>query len=254
MHWIFGYEIAHLPGGQVKRIFFLCAMVAMAAVSCNEYRLKVASDASDKDADILPLRANVDWQLISTKVLFQCKDCHSGQQKLVLSGIETFRQNINSVWEAVSKGAMPPRKPPYSRLMSCRLAALKAWIEDGAPETATRLVGDLPECRERQPRPPILDMPLNYQTLKSEILDPVCWRCHNADSESSAKSILFDPYSELMSDPVQRWSSPAAQSKIIRSVTRNDKHRMPPPTEGDALTSDEIEFIVRWIDAGKPEH
>lgn len=99
---------------------------------------------------------------------------------------------------------------------------------------------------------PVRDWPLNYQTLQSRILARYCTRCHHVGGKGQA--VLFEPYATLIADNHLRWEAPAATSKIIRALTRNDRHRMPPPGDGEALTQDEVDFIGRWIDAGKPEN
>lgn len=103
------------------------------------------------------------------------------------------------------------------------------------------------------PQKKIEDAPVNYQTLRDYILEPHCSTCHSPDSPSPANSILFAPYQTLAGATPARWESPAESSRIIRTLTRTDKFRMPPPTAGDGLSESEIDFVVKWIDAGKPE-
>ena len=91
----------------------------------------------------------------------------------------------------------------------------------------------------------------SYSTLKSAILDSKCLSCHCADVTCEANLVLFSPYQNLIDGKL--WLAPAAQSRVIRALTRTDKHRMPPPASSDALPADEIAAIAQWIDAGNPE-
>jgi mono/diheme cytochrome c family protein len=101
------------------------------------------------------------------------------------------------------------------------------------------------------PEKPVAEWELNYQTLQERIFEPHCTRCHSVGGR--AASVLFEPYETLIADTHKRWEAPAATSKIVRTLTRQDKFRMPPPSENDALSADELDFIERWIDAGKPQ-
>lgn len=101
------------------------------------------------------------------------------------------------------------------------------------------------------PEKPVSEWPLNYQSLQSRILAPRCSRCHSVGGRAS--SVLFEPYATLIADNHKRWEAPGLKSKIVKTLTRPDKFRMPPSGEGQALSDEEVDFIVRWIEAGKPE-
>jgi hypothetical protein len=223
---------------------------ALVPVSCNFTVNKIPPAPLPN----LPLDSKVDWNLMNTYVFRQCKDCHQGQQTPLLFGEDQMRQNIGAVWNEISAGSMPPRRGSYSALSNCEMAALKKWMDLGMPDESATQVSDLPECTAPTPPPtPINNLPLNYQTLKAKILGPRCVSCHCPDCDSNAHTILFEPLSELAGDSQNRWSSPAIKSRVIRALTRSDKHRMPPPNNSDPLSAIEIEFVTRWIDAGKPE-
>lgn len=101
----------------------------------------------------------------------------------------------------------------------------------------------------------ILEKPLNYETLYKDIVEPRCQSCHS--ETGSAKGMPFWPYSTLkLTENLRRWTAPekgtSKDSQVYRAITRTTKRRMPPPPY-DPLTQDQIEFIVRWIDAGNPE-
>ena len=108
----------------------------------------------------------------------------------------------------------------------------------------------LPNKKPKNPN--LKDLPVNYQTVKNELLLRYCLECHSVGSESQANKLPFFPYSAILQDERGRWDAPAFRSRVIRAVTRADKHRMPPPGE-QALSTAEINFLIEWIDAGKPE-
>lgn len=224
------------------------------AVSACDFHVDYQTN-SEKivNREALPLTATIDWNLMRTVVLHDCADCHNGRTPPLLFELPEMQQNIQRVWDMASRGAMPPQQDPYTSLSSCWVAALKKWIELGTPDTSSTKVSVLPECVSVAPNPPIDDLPLNYQTLKSKILDPRCSKCHCPESDCQANLVLFEPYGNLENDPQTRWSSPASQSRVIRALTRADKFRMPPPGDSDPLPVDYIDFITRWIDAGRPE-
>ena len=188
-----------------------------------------------------------------TSVLNQCVDCHSGETSPTITTLSETRQDIGEIWNQVSQGSMPPMQESYVPLTKCQLAALKKWIDLGMPETSPNTIAELPECLSDDTNTPIEKMPLNYETLKTKILGPRCVSCHCAGTTCDANTILFEPYQSLVSDPFPKWSAPAATSRVLRSITRTDKFRMPPPTDSIPLTTMEIDFITRWINAGKPE-
>jgi hypothetical protein len=114
-----------------------------------------------------------------------------------------------------------------------------------------------PTVPPNPPVPPdqqsILDMPLNYETLRVKILEPRCLHCHKegATDPNASETFLF-PYSELASHP-KLLGTGSADSRLFKMVSRTDDRRMPPPEESGPLSADEIEFIKRWVDAGHPE-
>ena len=95
--------------------------------------------------------------------------------------------------------------------------------------------------------------PLNYQTLKVNLIDVKCLGCHNIASTPELCRANFETYENLIDDCRGVWDPPGISSIVHRALTRGGKNRMPPPRVGPALSDDEIDFIVRWIDAGRPE-
>lgn len=199
----------------------------------------------------------IDAALVKNTVLKTCMDCHVGRTPPELGSVSTIQQNVTNVIAWVNSNAMPPGKNGYSPLSDCNKAILTKWSQLGSPETSNEKVGDLAECKGVTPPPetdlPIEKMPLTYQTLLTKVLQPKCLKCHNPDYEDvEAAGILFYPYSEITKRP-RLWSAPGAKSKMVRVLTKDDETRMPPPEDGAQLSNEEIQFVIKWIDAGAPQ-
>jgi hypothetical protein len=234
---------------------FLCIIIFSFLLSCS-YHVDKTGGANQSQSDAALGTQPISWRLMQTSVLKSCLQCHSGSKQPLLFSYSDMVQNISGVWAEVSSGTMPPPSSGISRLSTCRTAILRKWIDLGTPENSSVMVSSLPECPSHGGDGgdlPINQMPLNYQTLRTKILEPRCLHCHNVNDTTDAGAILFSPYSQLMQG-ARKWSSPAKDSKVVHlSRTTNLDDRMPPPEDGDALQEDEIQFIERWIDAGKPE-
>ncbi len=203
--------------------------------------------------------ATIDAPLIQGTVLKQCMSCHAGRTAPELGSLTGTREHIAKILSEVLSDAMPPAKNGYAPLSDCGKAILQRWVDIGAPLNSSEKVGSLVVCKGQNSLPPdqstipISQLPVNYQTLLKKVLQPKCLKCHNPDSDDvDAAGILFYPFAEIAKKP-NLWSRPGALSKIVRVLTRNNDERMPPPEEGPALEPEEINFIVKWIDAGSPE-
>lgn len=232
----------------------LDAIVALSfiLISCNYSVLKKPGLNDTNQVESLPQEAPVDWTLMSESVLNVCVSCHSGKRSPRLVTYADVSANLTKVWSEIDTAAMPPQSAGYSPLSSCKKAALKKWMDLGAPQVSQVKVSTLPECPADGPMPvPLPNVALNYDNLVKYILRPKCMGCHNPKDSSDASTTLFYPYSEIAAD--SHWDPPAAASKLYNVITRADADRMPPPETGAALTKDEIDFIARWIDAGRPQ-
>jgi hypothetical protein len=61
---------------------------------------------------------------------------------------------LDLIWTAVNASGserMPPAEDGYEPLDSCQLAALKAWMDLGAPESSSLLLDSLPPCQDDSP-------------------------------------------------------------------------------------------------------
>jgi hypothetical protein len=205
----------------------------------------------------------LDFTLVHNSVVKSCRDCHAGEHAPTLVTASDFRASMARVLREVDAGDMPPRRKGYAPLNDCQTAILHRWAELGSPDSSAVTISDLAVCTSPSPteparptpapEPPLSLAPLTYETALNRILKPKCLRCHNLDSTSDAVGTLFFPYEELASHR-GLWRKPGANSKFAHLVTREDDERMPPTNSTIApLSEEELDFMVRWIDAGIPE-
>ncbi|GIL17944.1 MAG: hypothetical protein FMNOHCHN_03602 [Ignavibacteriaceae bacterium] len=236
-----------------------CSLI-LTACNYNDIKDPNAFGRSSNDKMTSPVsgQTTLSWNLIKTNVLRTCTTCHAGRTAPELGNLASVRQSINASQSSINSNAMPPSQSGYSALTDCEKGILDMWVRQGMPETSTATVSEVSACADQAPgsgqtpEPPLEEMPLTYQTVYSRILQPQCVRCHNIDDTTSAAGILFYPYEELMKKE-KLWRAPGASSKLVKSLRRMDDKRMPPLKDGPGLTEKEIQFVIRWIDAGKPK-
>lgn len=268
--------------------FALGGRRALASISVLVFLLTVGCDyrvQHDPSGALTPAEgglatgALVDYSLVQNTVLVTCQSCHAGQTQPALNSLQAVRASANLALSEVEGGDMPPPRAGYQPLSACQQAILRKWIELGTPETSDVTVGSLSECAQNKPGEPntnpnpgdaagdtsgdtaggapgvkpIGEEALTYQTFLTRILQPKCMSCHSPGGDPEASGILFYPYSELKSHK-RLFTGPGKKSKFVRLVTRRDGNQMPPPEATVApLTQEEVDFAIRWIDAGLPE-
>lgn len=186
-------------------------------------------------------------------------NCHVNHSKPNLNDLNSIHRNLTKVLDNIRSNDMPPAKNGYSPLDNCKKEIFETWVNQKTPEKMSIKVGSLSACQQlpNEPNPddrPLSQMHLNYDTLVKKILQPKCINCHNPDSDDiDAAGVLFFPYQEILNRE-QLWSPPVANSKLFRILTSEDPDgRMPPPSvDSGPLTADELDFITRWIENGKP--
>lgn len=94
-----------------------------------------------------PAPVTLDFSNVNALVLQpKCLRCHDGDK--FLSSASGIRETTPELMFVVfTERSMPPKHlPPERQLDSCQLEILKAYLEDGAPETSSRRISDLPAC------------------------------------------------------------------------------------------------------------
>jgi mono/diheme cytochrome c family protein len=105
---------------------------------------------------------------------------------------------------------------------------------------------------EATPPPAPAEDPLKptYTNIRKEIFEPKCASCHFAGGD--AQFLRLDSLTAIRMYPNFVLKDPT-DSVLIKSVTRKDVGRMPPPRSGPRLSKEEIEMLKAWIVAGAPE-
>jgi hypothetical protein len=245
------------------------ALALLAFTGCNFQKIKATNESlSAEGMGPIPADAVISWSLVKNSIMVNCTTCHGGVTSPDLTGASGVRQNLIKVMDAVSSRGpkpMPPTDKGYKPLSACRIAVLQKWVDLGAPDDSTIKISDLAECKNQpglEPILPISAMPVTYETLLTKILQPKCLMCHTEKppvGEEDAADFLFTPYAAIVGDPSmdRQWAAPGAGSRVVKFLTRTDDKRMPPPDAPGAvanpLSQDEVDFIIKWIDAGRPE-
>lgn len=236
---------------------FYCITISSFLIlgSCNYHVLK---DPGTSSQDTFSDTTTVSADVVQKSVLDTCLRCHSGSNAPALNTLDAIKANINKIQDEVTSNSMPPADAGYKPLSDCEKDILQEWVQKGMPDNSSKKVFDLAHCQsgvpQTPPKKPILEMPLTYETLTTEVLQPRCLHCHNPKSDDpDAKDIALYPFADLVAQKNMVIAADAANSKIYKYVVRTDDNRMPPPEDGAPLTADQIEFIKRWINAGAPE-
>jgi hypothetical protein len=92
--------------------------------------------------------------------------------------------------------------------------------------------------------------PVDYSLHVAPILDRYCRRCHGADAREGGLRMLSRDDLMLRNDSghVAIVAGRSAESELIRRVTSRGDAQMPP--EGEPLTSQQVDILKTWIDAG----
>ncbi len=268
--------ICRHPACMNGRNFILFVVVLISLNGCNSSHVIVDSglgDNTQSEKAVFAPSTPVSWPLIRDVVLNECRDCH--KDMAAYSSIASRAGEIMNMVSRSDSKQMPPIEKGYPPLSACHVAILKKWVSMGAPvQSEAMTANSLEECAavfakippptttpEPSPDPTptpkpapsigIVDLPLTYATLKNEILDKKCTGCHAFETFSDASDTLFTPYAEITKRP-DLWSSPGRESKLVQILLRTDEKRMPPPRRKEALPQEEIDFIIKWIDAGYP--
>jgi hypothetical protein len=235
--------------------------VSLFLTNCNYKNLKIDPQANSGANTNLSAEALITDELIMSYSLQSCQKCHAGAKQPTLDSVANVKANITKVLSEVTSGDMPPPEEP-TKLTDCQKALVKNWAEG-----TSKVVSEVVECKSvaspvvvpTLPIIPIELMPLNFQTLKTKIIEPKCLHCHNPKGEDwEAALVSFETYADLTSGEYAKyWKAPAADSKVFEEITYNHETEddgMPPKDSKTArVTKEETDFIVRWIDAGKPE-
>ncbi len=240
----------------ICKIILVCLFLTNCNYKSQKIDLNIGGNNTNLSADLL-----INDELVMSYSLRSCQKCHAGAKQPTLDTAAAVKANITKVLAEVTSGDMPPPEEPI-KLDACQKALVQAWA-DGS----TKKVGEITECKSVAPPvitpvPPIIPielMALNFETLKTKIIEPKCLHCHNPKGDDwEAALVSFETYADVATGEYSKyWAAPATTSKVYEEITYNHETEddgMPPKDSNTArVTKEEMDFIVRWIDAGKPE-
>lgn len=99
--------------------------------------------------------------------------------------------------------------------------------------------------------------PVSFNEDIRPILLSRCFKCHGPDEALREANLRLD-MSSIATAPLDSGrtaivAGDASTSELIRRITSNDPdERMPPPSQGDRLSPEEVKLLKQWIDAGAP--
>ncbi len=128
-----------------------------------------------------------------------------------------------------------PSPAPWRLILALLVCSVSAWAQHADPAVPSPAPVDF----ARQIRP---------------ILADHCFGCHGPDEAVREADLRLDRIGELIGhegdDIVIRPGHPEDSLLIQRVSASDEDDRMPPVEEDNALTSDEIALLVRWIQEG----
>ena len=172
----------------------------------------------------------------------RCVRCHGGSSPAKGRNFETYGGVQASLQEILFTALVEKTMPPKSHLSASEADELSEWIKRGAPE-------------ETEVAPPssgitLVEAPATLASVRHLILETRCYSCHA--SGEKADRVPLDNISNFVngSDPLVIPGDTTDKSKLIKVITQTGKKRMPPPSEGAALSDDQVSLIRRWIAGG----
>ncbi|NOY43432.1 MAG: DUF1553 domain-containing protein [Planctomycetes bacterium] len=83
------------------------------------------------------------------------------------------------------------------------------------------------------------------------ILSKACFHCHGPDAENREADLRLDTEEGLLGEHAAIVPGKPEDSSVMARITSSDPdERMPPADSGEALSSEEVALIQRWIEAG----
>lgn len=201
-------------------------LIVMILQSCNYRTTQQAEQKilTEQQLNILELDNNYEsvQRLVLSK---QCLTCHSNAGgnlgKLNLETYENIKLNLNQIiFRVIEKKDMPQNGLPDSEFQ-----LIKLWLESGAPQKNSPLVGgNIP-----------ITGPLDWLKIKNQILVKNCLDCHSGEK----------PDANLDLSHLENFK--LNLTKIIeRTLVKQD---MPPEPYG-ALTMNQRQALLKWISQG----
>lgn len=218
----------------------LCILLFSFLGACGFYKEK-----SLKDPFIIPAGGTVkiSYQAIRQGVFLpNCVACHGNSGGVNLESYSAIKANLSKVEKAVLIDKTMPKGRPLGAL---ELKLLDLWIKAGAPENSDTPTPNLP----LEPNEPIDP---SFTSIKKRIFDSKCLSCHTEGG--GASGVPLRTIQDLLTSPRELvLPGNPDESGLWIAVSRQDNKKMPPPTSGSPLSSEELAIIKKWIEIGAPE-
>jgi len=169
-----------------------------------------------------------------------CFTCHSGDKAKADLHLDSYKAVMESghveagdldssfLWSVVSHQEKPFMPPETDKLPDDKLAVIKKWILDGAPEQKPKIT---------------------YAEHVQPIFRQRCFACHNQNTSRSG--LALDTYERAMeggsSGKVVEPGDPGS-SRLWMLVSHQEQPHM--PLNAEKLPEDELATIEKWIEGG----
>lgn len=218
----------------------LCSFLFSFLGACGFYKEK-----SLKDPFILPAggAVKISYQAIRQSVFLpNCVACHGNSGGINLESYSAIKENLSKVEKVVFVDKTMPKGRPLGTL---ELKLLDLWIKAGAPENSDTPAPNPPQ----EPSEPIDP---SFTSIKKRIFDRKCISCHT--DGGGASGVPLRTIQDLLNSPRELvLPGNVDESGLWIAVSRQDNKKMPPPTSGSLLSSEELAIIKKWIEIGAPE-
>ena len=175
----------------------------------------------------------------------RCVRCHGGPNPDKGRNFETYAGIQASLQDILFVALVEKTMPPKTHLSATESDELSEWIKRGAPE-------------ETEVLPPnsgvtLTEAPATLASVKQLIFESRCYGCHA--SGEKADRVPLDVAANFLNgaDPLVIPGDTTDKSRLIQVITQTGKKRMPPLSEGAALSDDQVSLIRRWIAGGAKE-
>jgi uncharacterized membrane protein len=204
----------------------LCILLFV-GVSCQFYHEKDSGD----DSALISVK-NVSYRMLMQNVVnTRCLKCHANE----FNSYDAVRRRISEIRDrALVRKDMPPSGP----LSKSESKILKTWIDAGMP------------LNEGEAAEPVPALAPNFQSIRTQIFETRCLRCHGA-GESHDDINIFD---QSILTGTKGWVVPfdPEKSELYQDIIKTGKGRMPPIAKPgkpvvDPLTPEQIDTIRTWI-------
>jgi hypothetical protein len=221
----------------MKFSFVLCALALLLSAGCSYRDLKNGTQATQTFGQS---GANLGFAQIQAAVLGpKCARCH-GAMVASYEAVKNLSQDIQArVGSSDANFVMPP--PNAVPLTTEERNLLLAWIGAGSPRDPTQPnpanpspPGNPPAPGNPSPPPGPAPTPrLSFANLSATVFQPKCARCHSG---------MMGSYESVVAN---------LQEIEMRVRSTFDFEKMP-PARAPQLTTEELNLLLDWIQAGAP--